>query len=274
MERGRPIGVRGRKTEAEGPRTCLVGGGAARPLYRLRRAASATLRASGNRATIPVLCYLSPILLLLVCGCEADQENAMLNSYYLSPNKDLRNLGRVALVELDSASGTPEITGTITDALFLEIQKRQVFSVMEVRRDHPAWQSLQETLDSMQALRQLVKAREALGCNGLLVGTVTRYQSYPHAVIGLRLKLLDLIDGQLLWGLEQVWDSADRSIQKRIKTYLKDQGRAGESPLHQELVVVSPLSFCKFVAYEVAGTFPRAQPKEPPAQRPENKRPY
>jgi hypothetical protein len=201
------------------------------------------------------------LAVLLACSCESDEGDAMANAYYLSPNKDLRRLGRVVLVEMDSASSSPEIAAAVTDSLFLETQKKQVFGVMVVHRDDPAWQNLQENLDSLQALRQLVAVREALNCNGLLVGTVTRYQPFPHMVVGLRLKLLDLTDGQLLWGMEQVWDSADRSIQKRIKKYLKEERRAGESGLHEELVVVSPLTFSKFVAYEVAGTFERAKKK-------------
>jgi len=178
----------------------------------------------------------------------------MADSYYRAVNKDLHRLGRVALVEMGSTSDDAGITAETTNALFLEIQKRQVFGVMVVRRDDPAWRSLQENLDSMQGLRQLETVRQALNCNGLLVGTVTRYQPYPHMVLGLRLKLLDLTDGQLLWGLEQVWDASDRSIQRRVRTFLRDEQRAGNSPLGEELVVVSPLRFCQFVAYEVAGT--------------------
>jgi hypothetical protein len=179
----------------------------------------------------------------------------MAGAYYLAPYKDLHRLGRVALVELDRASNDSGIAAEVTSALFLEIQKRQVFGVMVVARGNPAWQSLQENLNSLQGLQQLEAARETLTCNGLLLGTVTRYQPYPHMAIGLRLKLIDLSDGQLLWALEQVWDASDKSIQKRIKTYLQDQRRTGQSPLREELVVVSPLSFAKFVAYEVAGTF-------------------
>ena len=110
-------------------------------------------------------------------------------------------------------------------------------------------------------MRQLVALRETLRSNGLLLGTITQYQPYPHMVIGLRLKLLDLTDGQLIWGMEQVWDSTDKSIQKRIKRYFKEQLRSGHAPLNEELVVVSSLNFCKFVAYEVATTF------RPPAER-------
>ena len=214
---------------------------------------------SGSRGCLARWRFLAILALILVCGCESDQDNAMVNSYYLSPNKDLRRLGRVALVEMDSAPNSPEIAATVTDALFLEAQKKQVFGVLAIHRDDPGWRGLQENLDSLQALRQLMAVRETLGCGGLLVGTVTRYQPYPHMAIGLRLKLIDLTDGQLLWGLEQVWDGSDKDIQKRIKAYLKDQRRSGQSPLREELVVVSPISFCKFVAYEVAGTFQRTE---------------
>lgn len=203
-----------------------------------------------------VLCPLLSVLFLLACGCESDQgSRPMDGSYYLNPYKDLRRIGRVALVEIAGMTDDPQIAETMTDALFLEAQKKQIFGVVVVHRTNPEWQELQENLDSSQALRQLAAAREALNCNGLLVGTLTQYRPYPHMVIGMRLKLLDLTDGQLLWGMEEVWDSSDRSIQKRIKAYLKEDRKTGHSPLREELVIVSPLSFSKFVAYEVAGTF-------------------
>jgi len=217
--------------------------------------------APGPPGLPPALGSLAVLALVLVCGCESREQDAMANAYYLSPHKDLRRLGRVALVELDGASNYAEIAAEVTSSLFLEAQKRQVFGLMAVAQDSPAWRSLQENLTSLQGLRQLQAAREALNCNGLLLGTVTRYEPYPHMAIGLRLKLIDLSDGQLLWGLEQVWDSSDGSIQKRIKTYLQDQRRTGQSSLREELVVVSPLSFSKFVAYEVAKTLERPRRK-------------
>ena len=214
------------------------------------------------RSLLVRLALAALFTLILTCGCESDRENRPIAySYYLSPHKDLRRIGRVALVEMAGMSDDPQIAAAVTDALFLEAQKKQVFGVMVVHRSDPAWQGLQENLDSPQSLRQLAAAREALKCNGLLVGTLTKYRPYPHMVIGLRLKLLDLTDGQLLWGMEEVWDSSDRSIQKRIKNYLKEDRKAGHSPLREELVIVSPLNFCKFVTYEVAGTFERERKK-------------
>jgi hypothetical protein len=200
---------------------------------------------------------LSPL-----CGCTfVEDSGGMAGAYFLDQNKDLAGLGRVALVELDNLSAYPHISAEITEALYLETQKQQLFGLAVVRQDDPAWRSLQENLDTLEAMRQQVALRETLRSNGLLLGTITQYQPYPHMVIGLRLKLLDLTDGQLIWGMEQVWDSTDRSIQQRIKKYQKGQLRSGNAPLNEELVVVSSLNFCKFVAYEIATTL--RPPKEP-----------
>jgi hypothetical protein len=237
MERSRSAEDRGQRTED-----------------RRRRAERPTRPSCG----FSVLCSLSWVLLFLVCGCAQDrQDDPMAGSYYLSPYKDLHRLGRVALLALGEVPNDAEIAGIVTDALFLETQKRQVFGVMRVRPEDPAWQNLPEHPDAAGTLRQWETARRSLHCNGLLVGTVSRYEPYPHMVLGLRLKLFDLVDGQLLWGLEQVWDASDRSIQKRIKAFLREDRKTGHSSLREELVVVSPLTFSKFVAYEVAGTFER-----------------
>jgi hypothetical protein len=178
----------------------------------------------------------------------------MAGAFFLDPSKDLTALGRVALVELENTSTYLQVSGEITQALYLEIQKQQLFGLAVVHADDPAWHSLQENLDTLQAMRQLVVLRETLRSNGLLVGTITQYQPYPHMVIGLRLKLVDLTDGRLIWATEQVWDSADKSIQKRIKKYYRGQLRSGTAPLNEDLVIVSSLNFSKFVAYEIAGT--------------------
>jgi len=196
------------------------------------------------------------LLLVLLCGCKSSSPDTMANAYYLNKQEDLRDLGQVALVELDNASAYPEISLDVTKALFLALQKKQVFSVTAVGRDDPNWRGLQENLNTHQAMQALLAIRENFKVNGLLVGTVTEYRPYPRLAIGLRLKLLDLTDGQLLWGVDQVWDSTDRDVQKRIRVYFRKELRsgAGTSPLSQELVTVSPLEFVKFAAHEVAQT--------------------
>ena len=205
--------------------------------------------------TLPArLCVLAA-LLIPICGCESySTEDGMANAYYLDPDRSLHTLGRVALVELDNMSSYPNISAGVTEALYLAIQKKQLFGVQVVRQEDPAWRSLQESLDSSQTLRKLLAVRDTLQCDGLLLGTITQYQPYPHMVIAVRMKLLDLTDGRLLWGVEQVWDCADKSIQKRIEAYYRHERPSTSTSLREELVAVSHLDFARFVAYEIAET--------------------
>jgi len=202
-------------------------------------------------------CMILLLLAVLLSGCRSTQSPSApaANYYYRNPDKKFITIGRAAIVELDNDSSYPRISSDITGSLYQALQKKQVFGLTLVRQDDPSWRSLQLEADSTYTFEQLLAIRDALKCDGVLIGTVTEYRPYPHMTVGLRLKLLDLRDGQLIWALEQVWDSADKSTEKRIKDYFKSEKRAGYAPLHDKLAAVSPLEFIKFVSYEVAGTF-------------------
>ena len=199
-----------------------------------------------------VLPYL---LAFLICGCQSREASKPLaDYYYLNPNKRLTTIGRVAIVELENDSSYPQMSADVTGPLFRALQKRQVFGLTIVRRDDPSWRSLQLDGDSTFRLDQISAIRETLKCDGVLLGTITEFKPYPHMTVGLRLKLLDMRDGQLLWALEQVWDGADKAIEQRTKSYFKAQKGSGFAPLQEQLATVSPLEFIKFVSYEVAAT--------------------
>ena len=195
------------------------------------------------------------LLPALLSGCQFYETMVTpADHYYLNTDKDLSRLGRVAIIEMDNDSSYPQISTDVTEALFQALQKKQVFGLAVVRQNDPAWRSLQLDLDSKYSLKQLFTIRKTLNCDAVLTGTITEYQPYPHMAIGLRLKLVDLTDGRLLWALEQIWDSADKTTERRIKKYFQRQMRSGFAPLREQLVAISSLKFIKFVAYEVAGT--------------------
>ncbi len=185
--------------------------------------------------------------------------------YYINPDKDVSTVGRTALVELNNNSGYPQIPVDVTEALFQALQKRQRFGLAIVRQNEPVWRSLQTALNNgaqtqsmtvppTYSLDQLNIIRKTLKCDAVLLGTITQFKPYPHMAIGLRMQLLDLRDGRLLWALEQIWDSSDKTTEYRINSYFQYQMRTGYAPLREQLIAISPLEFIKFVAYEVAAT--------------------
>ena len=192
-------------------------------------------------------------MLILLSGCGLFNRSLRYTDYYyLNPYKDLSAIGRVALVELYNNSSYPNISIDITEKLFHQLQKKQVFSLDVVLQKAPSWKSLQMDLDPAYTLGQLVAMRQTLKCDAILTGSITEYRPYPHMSIGLRLKLTDLADGQLVWALEQIWDGTDKSTQDRIKTYYRTHILPGSESLAEQLGTVSTIKFIKFVAYEVA----------------------
>lgn len=197
--------------------------------------------------------FLFLLVLLSGCGFNTIYKPAA-NYYYLNPNKDLSAMGRTTLVELANDSAFPQISADVTEALYQALQKKQLFSQAIVRQSDPSWQKLQLNLNTAYTLEQLSAMRKTLKCDAVLIGTVTGFEPFPHLTIGLRLKLIDLADGQLLWALEQIWDTTDKTTQDRINNYYRHHLLPGSKTLQENLGTVSSLKFVKFVAYETAET--------------------
>jgi hypothetical protein len=192
---------------------------------------------------------------VLTAGCASNSRTEPSENYrYRNPDKNLAEIGRVAFVELNNKTTYPEIPADISEELFESMQKKQIFGLNLVRQNDTSWRSLQLDADSEYTLEEIQRIRVKLKCDGLLVGTITRFSSYPHTAVGLRMKMLDLRDGQLAWAIEQVWDSSDKTVEQRIKNYLRQQKRSDSSAVQEQLVKMSPLEFFKFVSSEVANT--------------------
>ena len=197
-------------------------------------------------------------LLVILSGCGANVVDKPAAGYYLNPNRDLSTIGRAALVELANNSAFPQISADVTEALFQALQKKQVFGLTVIRQSETNWKKLQLDLNSEYTLEQLSAMRKNLNCDAVLIGAVTGFKPFPHLSIGLRLKLVDPADGQLLWALERIWDTTDKTTQDRIKNYYRQHLLPCLDTLEEELGTVSSLKFLKFVAYETAETL---QPK-------------
>lgn len=204
------------------------------------------------------------LLLVLLSGCGSNMADKPAVNYYLNPNKDLSAIGRTALVELANNSAYPQISADVTEILFQELQKKQVFGLTIIRQSETNWRKLQVDLNSEYTLEQLSAMHKSLNCDAVLIGAVTRFEPFPYLTIGLRLKLVDMADGQLLWALEQIWDTADKNTQDRIKKYYNHHLLPGSETLQEKLGTVSSLRFLKFVAYETAETL---QPEKKRSKR-------
>jgi hypothetical protein len=194
-------------------------------------------------------------LLMVISGCVVyTAPEPIAQFYYLNKNKDLGSIGKVALVQMQNNSTHPTIDISMTLALYQALQKKQLFSVSIIEHDNPDWHKLQLGNNTSYTNKQIVNIKKALKCDAVLIGKITEYHPFPHMTMALNLKMIDLSDGQLVWAVEEIWDTSDKDIEYRIERYFNMKNRSGLTPLHKELMAVSPIKFQKFVAYEIAET--------------------
>ena len=185
--------------------------------------------------------------------------------FYVSSRHDVLRTARVVFIELaGEGECTPELARQAAEALAYAIQQRQLFRLDIVARTDPMCRDL--PLDRLEALTlpDLSAMRSALRCDAVLFGHVSQFQPYPRMKMGLVLKLINLKDGKLVWGVDHTWDTADRTTEWRIRSYFDSEVRSGYDPLSYELVFASPRAFQRYVAHEVARTLPdRHEPPQP-----------
>jgi hypothetical protein len=201
-------------------------------------------------------CLVFALFVLVdVAGCRSKSVyKPMDESYYLNPDVDLKSLGRVALVEFNNRSSYPDFSRTVSDALFNALQKKQRFGLVTVAQNEQIWRNVQADPDAPLSPKLLLDMQRSLKSSAVLTGVITQYEPYPHTKVGLRMKLINLRDGKLVWAVEQVWDSSDRSTQTRIRAYLDGQQKSRQSKGAVDLATVSTKRYMQFVAYEVAET--------------------
>ena len=194
-------------------------------------------------------------ILFLLQGCN-NGSSTMPNAihYYINPGKNLSQTGRVAIIELDNQSDYPDISYDITNSLFRSLQKTQLFGLVVVAKKDSIWNDLQIKANDKYTLKQLSEIRKKTNCNAILTGIVTQYTPYPHTTAALNLRLTDLTDGNLIWAMEQIFDTSDKTTESRIKKYLQAQNNTKTNTLDEKLITISPVKFIDFVTYEVAST--------------------
>ena len=208
---------------------------------------------------------------LIGSGCRIIQPVEMPSGhYYLNASTNFHQIGKVVLLELDNHSTHQEQSLAFSQALADGLGKKHLFSIRLIGREDPAWQMLE--LDSINRYtnEQLADIRETLGTDALVFGAINRYSSYPFFLIGVHLKMVDLQEGRIVWALEEVWDSTDKSTEQRMRQFFEDQMRTGYQPMNWQVLETSPRYFNKFVAYEITQTLPKFEVTGNPGSSSEN----
>lgn len=176
--------------------------------------------------------------------------------FYVNRNADMVTTNRVAIFEFDNDTTNSKYSATLTSAVTEALRKRHIFAISTLYHADPAWRSLDLADTSSYSLQELAAIRRQLKADAVLFGSITEYRPFPHLTTAIRLRMVDLRDGKLIWAIEQVWDSTDKRVEQRMKVFFDHEMRSGYRPLDWQLLLTSPRAFDKFIAFEIARTLP------------------
>lgn len=213
--------------------------------------------------TRPILAAM--LLTNLLAGCHqqvAPCPPAI--GYHLASPQELQQVRNVVFVGLTGPVDYDQVSIDLTRELFQTIQGRRLFQVDIVDNVDPTVATMSAAGREPLTLDQMSQLATSLGCDAVLYGTVVEFQAYPRMRLALRLRLVDVRRGKLLWGVDQVWDTSEKSIERRIEKYYHSKQTNQNEPLEWQMFVISPKSFEKFIAYEVGQTLPCNATPQPP----------
>jgi len=194
-------------------------------------------------------------LAVLVAGCGGPSAAPI--GYFVESDRCLEGINRVILVDLRPDAGTDAHARNMTEALGKGLRGGKLFHVETLERSDPALRDLPLDKRTMLSLDEIRAMHEQVGSDAILFGTVTHFQTHPRMAVGLFLRLLDLRRGVIVWAVDYTWDTTEKQTEDRMKAFFDEQMRQGYGPADWRMARMSPLTFQKFIAHEVASTLPR-----------------
>ncbi|MCE5326291.1 MAG: hypothetical protein LLG01_07725 [Planctomycetaceae bacterium] len=205
---------------------------------------------------LAAILYAAAVVAVAAPGCNPKPIQTSSTPCYLRSPASLYSVHRVAMVTLDSGESPPAQARQMTDSLAKALLGRRLFQLVVVAADDPSVAAMGLDWRKPIPLEQMQQLRQILQCDAIVMGTLANCRPYPHMQMGLKLRLIDLRGGLLVWGIDNIWDGQDESTAKRMERYYKNRKADAVEPLDWRVMLVSPSAFGEFVADDVASTLP------------------
>lgn len=171
-------------------------------------------------------------------------------------------LRRVAVLPFHRADGIGRSASAMDESMtsaLRELGLHEVLSVSQTERDtllkRDVIRSNRITTDELLALR------DALKCDGVLIGRIEQFTSYDPLAIGVTADLVSCLDGSVLWSATGHFDGSRSDVQKEIENWY-DRAISSHNIAGWKQTLESPKMFTRYVAERLALSIPVAVTKK------------
>ncbi len=109
----------------------------------------------------------------------------------------------------------------------------------------------------------LARLRVEYGADGVLFTDITHYFPYHPITIGVRMKLVDTVSGQIHWDFDHLFDSSQPVTSTAAQQFfLKNNPAPVPLPEDGSPILQSPARFSRYVAYEAFRSLQNVSPEQ------------
>ena len=215
----------------------------------------------------PACALLALLVLLALPGCDwpwarAKPEHHELLSSHTTPQAAA--VRRVAVLQFyfgQDVGRSAAAMNTSMSAALRELGLHEVVSVSVAQRDLLLPDD--PVLANHLTTDQLLKLRDALHCDAVMIGRIEQYDSFDPISIGVSAHLVSCLDGTVPWSATGHFDGHRQDVQDEISSwYDRNSGAENANISGWRSVLQSPLLFTRYVADRLALSIPMPSSKD------------
>lgn len=213
----------------------------------------------------PTLRFVGGLLvmsaLLLTTGCRvpfftARPEPVQREILSFHTTIEATQLRRVAVLPFHRSEGIGRSATAMDEnmtAALRELGLHEVLTVSVVERDallkRDVIRANRITTDELLALR------DALKCDGVLIGRIEQFTSYDPIAIGVTADLVSCLDGSVLWSATGHFDGSRSDVQREVEAWYK-RAVTSTNIAGWKQTLESPKMFSRYVAERLTLSIP------------------
>lgn len=166
--------------------------------------------------------------------------------------------GRVAVLAFWSGDGVGRSSSAVGEAMAASLRELGLHEVLLVGVERRrALLPDDVLLANRLSVEQLLRLRDELRCDSVLLGRIEQFTAYDPVAMGLSVHLVSCADGEKLWEATSHLDGSRQDVQDDLrKWYDRSAGRGTPGIAGWRGVLASPTAFARYVTDRLASTLP------------------
>ncbi|MBN1521962.1 MAG: hypothetical protein JW928_05450 [Candidatus Aureabacteria bacterium] len=220
------------------------------------------------------LLFLLIFLSLISAGCRelqlkdrvtaAVSKKYEVDNFYVDPDLGEGRVRRVLFVpprNLSDHTGTEDFLQDASSIMLMQIRKAKIFDIVPYETVlSPDERAVIDALDiegkGSYDADSLLKIAQNVNVQGILLCSITQYNPNQPLVFGMKLSLIQIRSGRIVWAVDEVFDAARDDVKNLARFHYYNSYDTSNNPsLRWELLLSSMNEFMKFTIAEIVKTY-------------------